>query len=644
MVKILNTSSNNNLFFNSEQYNDCSSFLMKADDPPLEELDPAILSCGLPAIVLSDMQQHHPALASLRAPKIRYTPGQLQAMRKSALCFRRPVVADDPRIGQFAIWKSANQLKRGGRGQYTARTTTEQKSGCSEDIKDVKSLEKQQPPGGIEHQKFHYGRDNGFVGPRFRRNYDFNNRNHHVIVKNYRGGGFGDDHHQHHYRLQDTVIEEEPEWMAAGPTSRLDTIELRGFDEDVVSPNASLEKASDGGGDAGVRGRRSPGAKHISFYDELHHYEHIVGGAKRNTSSGDVESVATSNGSSPPPARSTPTKSVGDCNNNLEGDEKQKLSQQHPNGVNVNNFEEFMKFDSILGTDSGAGNSGAQSGSRFSKWFRRGTNGYNQSSGANFRQAFLSNSDAFGNNRFPQQHQNQQRQFGPQSTAYGNRGFQPVESFEQQQHGHFGDESSTAFKRLVDMVAQNRASNNMMAQQQYLMQLLNKNQQSEILRRMLMKNAVDNVVADANQQQQQQQQSPNPPRIPTQQELQFHTQSIMQNALLRKKLQDQRKMLYEHATEPTAANPAVQQFVQSVCPNIQRSLSVLSQTAGANQFHAPPQSSGNSMFPGGSTAAELSNSLQQMLLSQPQQQQQGQRHPGSGRGRFGKASVTWNLN
>lgn len=30
MVKILNTSSNNNLFFNSEQYNDCSSFLMKA--------------------------------------------------------------------------------------------------------------------------------------------------------------------------------------------------------------------------------------------------------------------------------------------------------------------------------------------------------------------------------------------------------------------------------------------------------------------------------------------------------------------------------------------------------------------------------------------------------------------------------------
>lgn len=164
--------------------------------------------------------------------------------------------------------------------------------------------------------------------------------------------------------------------------------------------------------------------------------------------------------------------------------------------------------------------------------------------------------------------------------------------------------------------------------------------QSEILRRMLMKNAVDNVVADTNQQQQQQPASQQP-RIPTQQELQFHTQSIMQNALLRKKLQDQRKMLYEQAVEP--ANPAVQQFVQSVCPNIQRSLSVLSQTA--NQFSAPPPpqpSSANSMFPGGSTAAELSNSLQQMLhLSQPQQ---GRHAVGANRGRFGKGSVTWNLN
>lgn len=633
MVKVLKTSSNNNLFFNSEQYNDCSSFLMKADDPPLEELDPAILSCGLPAIVLSDMP--------MRAPKIRYTPGQLQAMRKSALCSRRPVVADDPRIGQFAIWKTANQMKRGCR-PYTPRL--DQKNDRGDDmgaiVKDAAKAQ-ERPLGGSGHQKFHHGRENGFIGPRFRRNFDFSSRNHHVIVKSYRG----DDH----YRLQDTVIEEEPEWMSAGPTSRLDTIELRGFDEDV-SPNVSLEKAATSSTDD----PKHSSGKHISFYDDLHHYEHIVHQKRGNTSTGDVESVATSNTSSPPPARSTPTKSVGDLNNNLD-DAKLAETQQHHNGVNVNNFEELMKFDSILGTDSTVSSS-SQSGSRFSKWFgnRRSGTGFNQSFGSNYdgrRQSYPSNGDFFANNRFP--HQNQQRNFGP-SSSFGHRsggGFHPSETFDSP--SHFGDESNNAFKRLVEMVAQNRASNNLLAQQQYLMQL-SKNQQSEILRRMLMKNAVDNV-SDANQQQQQH--SPSQPRIPTQQELQFHTQSIMQNALLRKKLQDQRRMLFEQnnhqmAASSAEANPAVQQFVQSVCPNIQRSLSVLSQTAtsGANQFQLPSQFSSpgngpNSMFPGGSTSVELSNSLQQMLLSQPSQQQpqQGQRPAGGGR-RFGKGSVTWNLN
>ncbi|KAL9705699.1 hypothetical protein quinque_009217 [Culex quinquefasciatus] len=72
----------------------------------------------------------------------------------------------------------------------------------------------------------------------------------------------------------------------------------------------------------------------------------------------------------------------------------------------------------------------------------------------------------------------------------------------------------------------------------------------------------------------------------------------------------QRKMLYEQAVEP-----AVQQFVQSVCPIILRSMSVLSETvAGAKQFSAPPpqQSVANSLFPGGSTTTEQSNSLQQI--------------------------------
>ena len=210
-----------------------------------------------------------------------------------------------------------------------------------------------------------------------------------------------------------------------------------------------------------------------------------------------MKSEATSNGS--------PTKSVGDCNiNNLESDEKQNLCQ-HQKEINVNKFELLnLKFDSILvvsfsglmkcanisdeffflQTDSLPGNSGAQTGSRFSKWFHCGTNNYNQSSGSNFFQAFLSN-NALCNKRFPQQ--NQKRHSGQLFATYGSPGVHPSEFYDPQQQGHVGDYFNTAFKRLVDMVAKNRA-NNILTQQQYLMQLLNKNQQSAILRRMVMNN------------------------------------------------------------------------------------------------------------------------------------------------------------
>ena len=82
--------------------------------------------------------------------------------------------------------------------------------------------------------------------------------------------------------------------VAAGPTSRLDTIVLRGFDEKVFSPEKAF---SDGNANQLMSGGK-------------HHYEHIVAGAKRSTSSGDMDNVPTSNGNSPSPARSTPTKSV----------------------------------------------------------------------------------------------------------------------------------------------------------------------------------------------------------------------------------------------------------------------------------------------------------------------------------------------
>ncbi|XP_055548665.1 protein cup isoform X2 [Wyeomyia smithii] len=609
MVKISSGNTSDD-FHTSEQYRDCSNLLKEAD-PPLEELDPAILSCGLPAIMLSDI---HPILA---AP-IRYTVSQLQAIRKHSLSFRRPAIADDPKLARFGIWRPSNAHRKS----------------CLKERKPnrVDETSKERSPNA------HHGRDNGFVAPRVRRNYEFSNRNHHVIVKSYKS----DEYH----RLQDTAIEEEPEWVASGPTSRLDTIELHGFDDDVSmsalsTSQTSLEKI--GSTESKVAGSKATG-KHISFYDELHHYEHVhskrTGGnvsKQHDTSSGrenDMESVATSSTGSPPPARSTPTKSISDTTNSYTSG--QKLSQQSQNNsINVNNFEEFMKFESLFGSDNG---SVGQTGSRFSKWFRRGNNASNQISHQDVRRAsYHPSNDTFGNvyNANGQRYQQERHpQRFSNGTAQCPRSYQGPAAFEQ--HNPINAAASnTALKRLVEMVAQNRANNNLLAQQQYLMQLLNKNQQSEILRRMLMKNTVDNA-ADSGQQQAPPQQ-PQQPRIPTQRELQFHTQSIMQNALLRKKLQDQRKMLFEQnnqmavmaaaAAVSAEPNATVQQFVQSVCPNVQRSLSVLGQTK-ANQHNQ--QKFDQSFLNGsGQTQHDLSASLQQMLLSPPQQRSVGCR--------FGKA-------
>jgi hypothetical protein len=158
-----------------------------------------------------------------------------------------------------------------------------------------------------------------------RRKYDFNNNHgtHHVIVKSYNNQMFHSRHHQ-----QDSTAEEEPEWFSEGPTSRLDTIELKGFDDDVADEGEKTEQKNTSTG------------KRISFFDELSHYgpqrpirKHQAGkhaGGQHHEN--DVESVGAS-----PPARSTPTKGMAELSlNDKEGN------------VNVSNFEDFMKFDSML--------------------------------------------------------------------------------------------------------------------------------------------------------------------------------------------------------------------------------------------------------------------------------------------------------
>lgn len=621
MVKILSTSLNN-ILRNSEQLRDSSRFLINADDPPLEELDPAILSCGLPAIILSEVQPTYPL-------PIRYTFDQLLSFRKSALCSQRPVAADDPKVATFSIWRSQPNRRYKSRAG-NSRKDDKDKGACD-------NIGKGQSQERDDRQKNAIRQENRFIGPRFRQNHEFSNRNHHVIVRSYRGE---DDN----YQMQNSMVENEPEWVSAGPTSRLDTIELRGFDDDL-SNHEGLSVSQTSWGKASS-GDDKNSEKHNSFYDDLHHYEHIVN-VKRNEnflkphdSSGrenDIESVTTSNTGSPPPARSTPTKFMAD----LADD-----TQKH-NGVNVNNFEKFMKFDSLLGSDSTTRTS-VQSGSRANKWFR---NGNNQSSDSNHdrrQNTFNMTQDNFvGNGNYNRSFDRNFPQQPFQSrfpSSYNSSQATPQNNVTQ-------SDISTAYRRMRDMIAQYRVNSNHTAQEQYMLQMLNKSQQTELLRRMLMKNPADN---GSDQQQQQQQASPTP-RMPTQLELQIHTQSIMQNALLRKKLQDQRRMILEQnsqlsamATAPKTSEPnaGVQQFVKSVSPNLQRSLSVLTQTsaAGAGYHHSfnQPYVGANSavtnpLLNAGSNQIDLSASLRQMLIPQ---QQQGSRPVGNRR-RSVKKSVTW---
>ncbi|EAA10240.5 AGAP008738-PA, partial [Anopheles gambiae str. PEST] len=512
MMKFVNSDTTTKSLRHGEQYENCSEMLIEPDMTSLEELDPAILSCGLPAIVLN--AEDSAASASAVAVPTTTTTTTRRTMRPSLMAspfaHRRPAAIDEPRTAQYPIWSRTGfnhqpdrvrRVSGGGGG-----------GGGDEDLSGAYGRK------GNDRQ-----RDNGYNPPRFRRNHEFSNRNHHVIVKSYSGAAGGDPCAGGGHplgggggvggamRLQDTIIEEEPEWVAAGPTSRLDTIELRGFDEDMSRNVAESLKTSP----VGVKTRGA-------FFDELLHYEHVHpkhgGGAKHDLSGGpgDGESVVShSNNGSPPPARSTPTK--GDMNNNSMVGHGACSSS----GVNVSNFEELMKFDSILG-DSGDSNSS----SRFSKYYRRGSA---------FRPDRPHPPAGTGEPFFPG---------GASSTA-----------------PNAGDAKS--FQRLLEMLAAQNQRMNQQHQQQYLLQLLQNCQETETLRQMLMKKC---TLDNAGQQ-----------RIPTQAELQQHTQSIMKQALLRKKIAEQSRYLLEQQQQQNGQEPipAVQQLIQSICPNVQRSLSVL---------------------------------------------------------------------
>ncbi|XP_055627985.1 uncharacterized protein LOC129769629 [Toxorhynchites rutilus septentrionalis] len=122
------------------------------------------------------------------------------------------------------------------------------------------------------------------------------------------------------------------------------------------------------------------------------------------------------------------------------------------------------------------------------------------------------------------------------------------------------------------------------------MKILQSRPRQSISRRMLIKNNVENATDPPKMQQQHKcNNSTNQPNSRViHPNVSFSTQSIMQNALRRKKLQNQRKALCDQNSRIAAAtalinngepDTVVQQFVQSIRLNMQRSFLVLSQTA-----------------------------------------------------------------
>ncbi|XP_064074281.1 eukaryotic translation initiation factor 4E transporter-like isoform X4 [Vanessa tameamea] len=142
----------------------------------------------------------------------------------------------------------------------------------------------------------------------------FNNEKQRDREDNRRGGRFS----QRRFEKED-----EPEWFSGGPTSQLETIELRGFDE-PIKKNGSNNKEN----------------------------EKWTGGSRAEPSTPPLEAAQTLNNS----------------NDKDSGVESKSEDQTQPDQPEFN-LDEFLKFDSIPEVLTNGGSE--TEGSRFSRWFRR---------------------------------------------------------------------------------------------------------------------------------------------------------------------------------------------------------------------------------------------------------------------------------
>ncbi|XP_064074280.1 eukaryotic translation initiation factor 4E transporter-like isoform X3 [Vanessa tameamea] len=146
----------------------------------------------------------------------------------------------------------------------------------------------------------------------------FNNEKQRDREDNRRGGRFS----QRRFEKED-----EPEWFSGGPTSQLETIELRGFDE-PIKKNGSNNKEN----------------------------EKWTGGSRAEPSTPPLEAAQTLNNS----------------NDKDSGVESKSEDQTQPDQPEFN-LDEFLKFDSIPEVLTNCPQNGGSEteGSRFSRWFRR---------------------------------------------------------------------------------------------------------------------------------------------------------------------------------------------------------------------------------------------------------------------------------
>lgn len=176
----------------------------------------------------------------------------------------------------------------------------------------------------------------------------FNRDNFHSDVKRERDDRFIYDKREDNRRSNNRYSrrfdkEEEPEWFSGGPTSQLETIELRGFD-DPPKRNGNVSSKSE----KWSSGSRSP---------QESWREHPSTTSPANDS---------------PTVSSTPTVNHDEEQQEKESNEK---SEEHENMTSLDhadfNFDEFLKFESIPDILTNGTSDGEGGGSRFSRYFQR---------------------------------------------------------------------------------------------------------------------------------------------------------------------------------------------------------------------------------------------------------------------------------